>query len=341
MLEVGGPADPRAGFLPAAGLFGTCLLAGGDTRKMRDESNAGLIERIHRLKQKRNAIILAHNYQPGNIQEIADFVGDSLGLSQKAAESDADVIVFCGVDFMAETAAVLSPEKLVLLPEKEATCPMAHMATAEEVRIKKSKRPKSVVVTYVNSTAAVKAQSDICCTSANAISVIKSIEEDKEIIFVPDMHLGEYSARKTGRKLVLWEGFCPTHHWVTAEEILAAKARWPSAVVLAHPECPTEVVDLADAALSTSGMLKYAKNSNASEFIIVTEVGMLYPLSKQNPTKKFYCPSAALICPNMKRITLQSVRRALEEDTYPVRLPDNIARRAKVPIERMLTVPRD
>jgi len=303
--------------------------------------NDRLIEAIDRLRRKRNAIILAHNYQPAVIQDIADFQGDSLGLSRKAAESDADVIVFCGVDFMAQTAAVLAPEKLVLIPEERASCPMAHMATAAEVRDMKEKHPGSLVVTYVNSTAEVKAESDVCCTSANAVSVLRSLPKSKPIVFVPDMHLGEYAGKMAGREVILWKGFCPAHHYVKADEIRAAKKKHPDALVMTHPECPLDVVELSDAALSTAGMLKFARESNADEFIVTTEVGMLYPLSKQNPGKRFYCPSAALLCPNMKMTTLQSIVRSLEKDSYPVRIPPDIAERARRPIERMLAVPRD
>jgi len=300
-----------------------------------------LIEAIATLKRERNAIILGHNYQPGVIQDVADFVGDSLGLSLQAAKSDAEVIVFCGVDFMAETASILAPDRLVLIPEERATCPMAHMATGAEVRSMKAKHPGSVVVTYVNSTAEVKAESDLCCTSANAVSVLNSVPNDRSIIFAPDMHLGEFAARKAGREVILWEGFCPAHHYVKAEEIRKAKQEHPRALVMAHPECPTEVIELSDAALSTSGMLKFARETDAAEFIVATELGMLYPLRKQNPRKKFHCPSAALLCPNMKMITLESIKRCLEDDTYPVRVPPDIAERARQPIERMLAVPRD
>ena len=304
-------------------------------------SSEQLIEEIEALKRERNAIILGHNYQPGVIQDVSDFVGDSLGLSQQAAQSGADIIVFCGVDFMAETAAILAPDRLVLIPEERASCPMAHMATGAEVRAVRGKHPGSVVVTYVNSTAEVKAESDICCTSANAVSVLNSIPMGKPIIFAPDMHLGEYAGKMTGREVILWEGFCPAHHYVTADEIQQAKEKHPRALVMAHPECPTEVIQLSDAALSTSGMLKFAKDSDATEFIVATEVGMLYPLRKQTPRKKFYCPSAALLCPNMKMTTLESIKRSLEHDTYPVRVPPETAERARLPIERMLAVPRD
>ncbi len=303
--------------------------------------NDRLIEAIDKLKRKRNAIILAHNYQPAIIQDIADFQGDSLGLSQQAAESDSEVIVFCGVDFMAQTAAILAPDRLVLVPEERASCPMAHMAIGAEVRAMKRKHPGSLVVTYVNSTAEVKAESDICCTSANAVSVLRSLPMSKPIIFVPDMHLGEYAGKMAGREVILWEGFCPAHHYVKVEEIEKARKKHPRALVMTHPECPLDVVELSDAVLSTAGMLKFANESDADEFIVTTEVGMLHPLSRQNPGKRFYCSSAALLCPNMKMTTLQSIVRSLEEDTYPVRVPREIAERARLPIERMLAVPRD
>lgn len=303
--------------------------------------NDRLIEAIDKLRRKRNAIILAHNYQPAVIQDIADFVGDSLGLSQQAAESDSEVIVFCGVDFMAETAAILAPDRLVLIPEERASCPMAHMATGAEVRAMKRKHPGSLVVTYVNSTAEVKAESDICCTSANAVSVLRSLPMSKPIIFVPDMHLGEYAGKMAGREVILWEGFCPAHHYVKADEIQRAKNKHPRALVMTHPECPLDVVELSDAVLSTAGMLRFARESDADEFIVATEVGMLHPLSRQNPGKRFYCPSPALLCPNMKMTTLQSIKRSLEKDTYPVWVPPDVAERARLPIERMLAVPRD
>ena len=305
------------------------------------EHQKDLIREIERLKRQRNAVILGHNYQPGPIQDISDFVGDSLGLSIQAAESDADVIVFCGVDFMAETAAILAADKLVLIPELRATCPMAEMASAEEIQAKRKEHPGCAVVTYVNSSAAVKAESDICCTSANAVSVLRSIPEEKEVVFVPDMHLGEYAAKTTGREVILWDGFCPSHHYVKPIEVEREMHKHPGAPVLSHPECPYEVIELSDAALSTSGMLKFVRESDADEFIIVTEFGMLYPLAKQNPTKRFYCPSAALICPNMKVTTLESVRRALQDSVSPVRVPSHIGDRARLPIERMLAVPRD
>lgn len=308
---------------------------------MKKQSDRALIEAIEQLKRQLNAIILAHNYMPGDIQDIADFVGDSLGLSQQAAESEAEVIVFCGVDFMAETASILAPDKLVLLPRLDATCPMASMATGEEIRAMKGEHPGSIVVTYVNSTAEVKAESDICCTSANAVSVLNSLPEGRPIIFAPDMHLGEYAARQTGRDVILWEGFCPAHHYVKASEIRKAKDEHPDALVMAHPECHTEVIELSDAALSTSGMLRFAAESNANEFIVATEIGMLYPLSKQNPSKQFYCPSPALICPNMKTTTLELVKGALEEKKHEVKVPTEVANRARIPIERMLAVPRD
>ncbi|MHC4791950.1 MAG: quinolinate synthase NadA, partial [Planctomycetota bacterium] len=234
-------------------------------------------EKIKDLKQHRRAVILAHNYQLGEVQDIADFTGDSLGLSIKAAETDADVIVFCGVLFMAETAAILSPQKTVLLPDKFAGCPLADMITAEQLRKLKREHPDALVVCYVNSSAEVKAESDYCCTSANAIEVVNSLPPDKEIIFVPDQHLGRFVQDRTGRKLILWPGYCISHVVITEEAVKSKKAQYPDAVVMVHAECTGPVKQLADQVLSTSQMLKYAGQSSAKQFIVGTEVGMIYP----------------------------------------------------------------
>jgi len=262
-----------------------------------------LIEEIQKLKKKRNAVLLVHNYQPGQIQDIADFLGDSLELSRQAAKTDAEVIVFCGVRFMAETAAILSPDKTVLLPDKAAGCPMADMITAKQLRQLKAEHPDALVVCYVNSSAEVKAESDYCCTSANAVEVIRSLPADKRIIFVPDKHLGHFAMKKTGRDMILWPGYCPTHVSITAEDIRQAKRRYPDAVCIAHPECPAQVLECVDEALSTSQMLRYASNNPAREFIVATENGIIYTLQKQNPEKKFYEATPRAICPNMKRIS--------------------------------------
>ncbi|MCL4424531.1 MAG: quinolinate synthase NadA, partial [Firmicutes bacterium] len=266
-----------------------------------------LVREIQRLKEERGAIILAHVYQKPEVQDIADYVGDSLGLSQEAAKTGARVVVFCGVHFMAETAAMLSPEKIVLLPAANAGCPMADMAAAEEVRRKKEETG-AVVVAYVNTSAAVKAESDYCCTSANAARVLAAIPSGKPILFVPDRHLGEFAARRAEREVILWNGFCPTHHRLTAEDVLAARDEHPGAPVLVHPECRSEVVELADYVGSTSGIINFVQRSQAREFIIGTESGILHPLRKENPEKAFYLASDKLVCPNMKRTTLELVK---------------------------------
>jgi len=298
-----------------------------------------LQDRIKELKKEKNAIILAHNYQIGEVQDIADYKGDSLGLSQKAAESDADVIVFCGVDFMAESAAILCPDKTVLLPELEAKCPMAAMITAESLRAEKEKYPDAVVVCYVNTTADVKAESDICCTSSNAINVVNSLKED-EIIFVPDKNLALYAAAHTDKKIIPWEGYCPSHHFILKSEVLSVKARRPEAEILVHPECRPEVIEMADKALSTDGMIRYAKESKAKEFIIGTETGILYRLRKENPDKRFYPASDHAVCPGMKVNTLDKIVNALENMTHKVIIPEDIRARAKRALDRMLEVGR-
>ena len=297
-----------------------------------------LLEKIRQLKEKRNAVILAHNYQPGQIQDIADFCGDSLGLSIKAAETDAEVIVFCGVQFMAETAAILSPQKTVLLPDKSAGCPLADMITAEELRKLKQKHPDALVVCYVNSSAEVKAESDYCCTSANAVEVVNSLPKDKQIIFVPDRHLGRFAAEKTGRDLLLAPGYCATHVAITEEDIKNTKAKYPDAIVMAHPECTEPVKELSDEILSTSQMLNSAAKSTAKRFIIATETGMLHPLKKQNPDAEFIAASDRAICPNMKKITLEKVVWSLEDMQYKVTVPDEIRIKAKKALDRMVEI---
>ncbi len=297
------------------------------------------IERIKQLKKEKNAIILAHNYQRGDVQDIADFVGDSFGLSQKAASHTASAIVFCGVDFMAESAAILSPKKTVLMPELSAQCPMAAMITPQLLREEKEKYPEAAVVCYVNTPASVKAESDICCTSANAIKVVSSLAED-EIIFVPDKNLALYVAAHTKKKLIPWNGYCPTHHLILPGDILLEKEEHPDAEVLVHPECRPDVVTLADKVLSTEGMLKYAKLSNSREFIIGTEVGLLHRLRKENPDKTFFPATPYAVCPNMKMNTLQSIIRSLERNEHVIKVPENIRTKAKVALDRMLEVGR-
>ncbi len=297
-----------------------------------------LLGRINELKRERNAIILAHNYQLGEIQDIADLVGDSLELSRSASRSDADVVVFCGVYFMAETASILCPDKVVLFPNLDAGCPLADMITAESLREEKEKHPDRTVVCYVNSPAEVKAESDICCTSANAIKVVESIPEGREIIFVPDYNLGHYVATRTGRKLKLWPGYCPSHIRIKAEDILREKEVHRGARVMVHPECVGEVIALADEVLSTSGMLQYALASDEREIIVGTEIGIIYRLRKENPKKMFIPASEQAICPTMKLITLEDVLWALEDMAPEVRVSEEVRIRARASVDRMLEI---
>lgn len=297
-----------------------------------------LIEKIGRLKQDHNAVILAHNYQPAEIQDLADFRGDSLGLSVKAAETDADVIVFCGVKFMAETAAILSPQKTVLLPDRLAGCPLADMITAEQLRELKKKHPDALVVCYVNSSAKVKAESDYCCTSANAVEIVNSLPEDRPIIFVPDQHLGRFVSERTGRDLILWPGYCHVHVVITEQDIKNAKAKHPDAVVMAHPECTEPVKALSDQLLSTGQMLRYADKSDAKKFIIATEIGMIHALKKQNPQVEFIPASQKAVCPNMKLITLEKVLWSLQDMQYKITVPQDIRTKAKKAIDKMVEV---
>jgi quinolinate synthase len=297
-----------------------------------------LFEKIKKLKDERKAVILAHNYQPGEIQDIADFCGDSLGLSINAAATDARTIVFCGVEFMAETAAILSPEKTVLLPDRTAGCPLADMVTAEQLSQLKSKYPRALVVCYVNSPAEVKAESDYCCTSANAVEMVKSMPQDRPIIFVPDQHLGQFVMDRTGRDLVLWPGYCPTHVVITEEDIKNAKEKFPDAIVMAHPECTEPVKRLSDQILSTGQMLKFVKNSTANCFIVATEVGIIHALKKQNPQAEFIPASERAVCPNMKKITLDKVIGALEDMQYKITVPEQIRIKAKKSLDRMVQI---
>lgn len=297
-----------------------------------------LIEKIQKLKSQRNAVILAHNYQVDEVQDIADFTGDSLGLSIEASKTDADVIVFCGVHFMAETAAILSPKKTVLLPDLNAGCPMADMINAKQLTELKAKYPEAVVVSYVNSTAEVKALSDYCCTSSNAVDLVKAIPADKQIIFVPDQHLGGYVIEQTGRDMILYPGYCSSHARIMAQDVLDLKEQHPQAIVLAHPECNEEVKKIADEKLSTGHMLKCAKQSQATEFIIATEPGIIHSLKKQNPGKMFYPATMRAICPNMKKITLEKVLWSLEEMKHVIKVPDAMATKARAALERMISV---
>ncbi len=297
-----------------------------------------LIEKIEQLKQDRSAVILAHNYQPAEIQDLADFCGDSLGLSIKAAETDAETIVFCGVQFMAETAAILSPEKTVLLPDKFAGCPLADMITAEQLRELKQKHPDALVICYVNSSAEVKAESDYCCTSANAVEVVESLPPDTKIIFVPDQHLGRFVGERTGRDLILWPGYCHVHVVITEDDIKNAKAKYPDAIVMAHPECTEPVKELSHQLLSTGQMLKFAGKSTAKQFIVATETGMLHPLKKQNPQAEFIAAGDRAICPNMKKITVEKIVWALEDMQYKITVPQDIRAKARKAIDRMVEI---
>jgi quinolinate synthase len=297
-----------------------------------------LVGKIKELKKKHNAIILAHNYQLPEVQDIADFRGDSLELSRIAAKTEAKVIVFCGVYFMAETASILSPDKLVIMPDVSAECPMANMMNADDLRKLKQEHPGAVAVGYVNTSAAVKAELDYCCTSSNAVAVVNALKDEKEIIFVPDKYLADYVSKKTGRKLISWHGFCPTHVKILPEDLKREKKFHPQAKVLVHPECLPQVVALADAVLSTSQMAKYAKEDPAKEFIIGTESGLLYRLKQDNPDKEFYAASERAVCPNMKRTTQEKVLWALEELKEEVRVSDEIRKKARLAIERMLKI---
>lgn len=295
-----------------------------------------ITEKIRKLRKQRNAIILAHNYQLPEVQDIADYVGDSLGLSRKAAATDARVIVFCGVYFMAETASILCPNKTVLIPDEEAGCPMVDMAPLERVLGLKKRYPDAVVVSYVNSSAAVKAESDYCCTSANAVDVIQSIAAEGPIIFLPDKYLGAYAAARTGKKLILYDGYCPSHVKILEQDILRLKTEHPRAEVMVHPECTPAVVTLADGVLSTSGMCRRARESPNEEIIVGTEIGLIYRLQKENPEKRFYPASQAAVCHNMKRIDLEKILWSLEDMKYEVRVPERIRQRARKAVDRMV-----
>lgn len=298
-----------------------------------------LAEKILNLKQRRKAVILAHNYQLGEVQDIADFVGDSLELSQSAAKTEAEVIVFCGVHFMAETASILCPDKVVLLPDINAGCPMADMITAEQLKEKKKEFPTATVVCYVNSTAEVKAESYICCTSANAAKVVQSLDS-REVLFIPDQYLGHYISTKTDRKMILWPGYCPTHVRIHPEHITQLKKEYPRAKVMVHPECRPEVIALADQVLSTSGMCRFARQTDAREIIVGTEIGILHRLRKENPDKKFIPASEQAVCPDMKLITLEKVLWSLEEMTPEVKVLEETRLRAKAAVDRMLDIGR-
>ena len=306
---------------------------------MAGDGNAELKEKILALKQERRAVILGHNYQLDEVQDIADFVGDSLDLSQKAASTDAGVIVFCGVHFMAETAAILCPDKTVLLPDAHAGCPMADMVTAAQLRERKAELPGIPVVCYINSSAGVKAESDICCTSANGVKVVESLDAE-EVLFVPDQYLGHYISTKVDKRLRLWPGYCPTHVMILPEDISRLKREYPGAKAMVHPECRPEVIALADEVLSTSGMLRFAGQTEAEEIIVGTEIGIIHRLKKENPGKKFIPASEQAVCPNMKQITLEKILWALEEMAPEVTVPEEIRLEAKKAVDRMLAIGR-
>lgn len=297
-----------------------------------------LAEEIAHLKKVRNAVILAHNYTRGEVQDAADFTGDSLELARRATEVDADVIVFCGVWFMAETAKILNPSKKVLIPEPSAGCPMADMITGEQLRALKAKNPGAKAVCYVNSTAEVKAECDICVTSGNAEKVMVQFAPDDKILFVPDQHLGGHIAGLLNRNYVLWPGYCPTHAAITVNAIESAKKLHPGAPVMVHPECAKDVRDAADEQLSTGGMCRFARESSHKEFIVGTEVGILHRLRKENPEKSFYPVSERIVCPNMKKTTLDNLAESLREMKTEVEVPQDIAIRAKKAIDAMLAV---
>lgn len=303
---------------------------------MIDDYLQDVVETINRLKKDKNAVILAHNYQLGEVQDIADFVGDSLELSRKAANIEADVVVFCGVRFMAETAKILSPQKKVLFPVPEAGCPMADMADLDGLRKFKAQHPGAVTVCYVNSTAAVKTECDLCCTSANADNVINSIPEDNEIIFLPDKNLGQNTADRVGREMILWPGYCPTHMRITKEMLLKKKSEFPDAIVMVHPECRPDVVALADVQLSTGGMIKFVKESDAKQIIVGTEMGIIHRLEKEAPDKVYVPISEQAVCMNMKMITLADVLHSLESDTEQIEIPADVIEKAVAPIQKML-----
>lgn len=295
-----------------------------------------LIERIQELRASRRAVILAHNYQRPEIQDIADMTGDSLELARAAARIEAEVIVLCGVYFMAETAAILCPGKRVLIPDANAGCPLANMITPRELEACKAAHPGAWVVTYVNSSAQIKAMSDICCTSANALEVVRRAPKDREVIFAPDRNLGDYVSKQLGRELVLWNGYCPTHERILPEFVEAARREHPGALVVAHPECRPPVVAMADVVGSTSGILKTCRESDRTEFIIGTELGLLHRLHKENPGKRFYAAGPFSDCPNMKLTTIEKILWRLEEMGPEVRVAPDVAQEARGAIQRMV-----
>ena len=297
-----------------------------------------LVKEIFAWKKKREAVILAHVYQPDEIQDIADFTGDSLFLSQQAARTKAKVIVFCGVQFMAETASILSPEKIVLLPEIKAGCPLADMAPAEKVKSKIKELPEAVLVSYVNSSATVKSLSDYCCTSANAVQIAQAIPAERDILFIPDKNLANFTAKRSKRKIITWPGFCPVHNILTKEDVIKVKKLHPQALLLVHPECRPEVCNLADYIGSTRGIIEFASNNPAKEYIIGTELGIFHPLKKNNPDKEFFAASEKMICKDMKLITLEKVLYSLKNLEPRITVPEDIREKSLKALNRMIEI---
>jgi len=293
------------------------------------------VKEIEKLKKERNAVIVAHNYQPDSVQVIADYIGDSFGLSKKAAELKEEVIVFCGVKFMAESAKIVSPEKIVLIPEINAGCPMADMADLESLKGFKQQHPDAAVVSYVNSSAAVKSESDICCTSSNAVKIVNLLPQEK-IIFLPDKNLGDYVNKRTDKEIIFWEGFCPTHHRVMLEDVKNSQEIYPDAPILAHPECRAEVLEKADYIGSTAGILDYAKKSDSEKLIIGTEKGLLYRLKKENPEKEFHLLSSQLICRNMKKTNLKKIFNSLKNMDGEIKIDEKIRIKAEKALQAMI-----
>jgi quinolinate synthase len=311
-------------------------------------NNPALATEIQQLKQERNAVILAHNYQVPEVQDIADFVGDSLGLSRRASETDAETIVFCGVHFMAETASIISPEKTVLIPDLDAGCSLADSITADQLREWKAEHPDAVVVSYINTTAEVKAESDYCCTSSNAVNIVESIPEGREILFLPDKFLGGYVEMMTGRDIHIWQGVCHVHEKIGELNLAEKQKEHPDAEILIHPECGCSTSCMMKSAMyfdckdghihSTSGMLNHAKESEADEFVVATETGILHRMRKENPDKEFYAANENSVCEFMKMINLENLYHSLRENQFEVKVPEELAEKARRPIERMLSV---
>jgi quinolinate synthase len=307
-----------------------------------------MVEEINELKQQKNAVILAHNYQVPDVQDIADYVGDSLGLSQQAGKTDAETIIFCGVHFMAETASIISPDKSVLIPDLDAGCSLADSITADQLRTWKADHPEAVVVSYINTTAAIKAESDYCCTSSNAVQIVESISDEKEILFLPDKFLGTYVEMVTGRDLNIWDGACHVHEKIGELNLNEKQKEHPDAEVLIHPECGCSTSCMMKSAMyfdcddghihSTSGMLNRAHESDADEFVVATETGILHRMRKENPEKEFYAANDNAVCEYMKMITLEKLHDSLQNDRFVVKVPEELVEKARRPIERMLGI---